>query len=123
MKIKPRSELDMGEPTEESIWDLFTLTNLTAFVFGAGTIICYIFSYLNISNFIGNKLSWATLREPVTAIWWKTILGSFLLFITAMLYFFNDTAKAMYFVIGLSCVTLCMSYTALSISAISSVSS
>lgn len=108
---------------KDSIWDLFTLNNIGAFVFGAGTIVCYIFSYLNMSNFIGNKLSWASLREPVVAIWWKTILGSFLLFITAMLYFFNDTAKAMYFIIGLSCVTLCMSYTALSISAISSVSS
>ena len=111
------------DSTTDSIWALITLPNVGAFVFGAGTIICYIFSYLNMSDFIGNKLSWQSLKDPVASIWWKTILGSFLLFITAMLYFFNDTAKAMYFVIGLSCVTLCMSYTALSISAISSVSS
>jgi len=98
---------------------LFTKENVGAFLFGAGALTCYILSFMEITKFIGDKLTWNTLKGPVASIWWKCILGSFLLFITAILYFINDTTKTMYFIIALACITLCMSYASLAICAIS----
>jgi hypothetical protein len=101
---------------------LFTKENLAALLFGGGAITCYTLSFMEISKFVGDKLTWYSLKAPIASIWWKCILGSFLLFITAVLYFINDTTKTMYFIIALACITLCISYASLAICAITKTS-
>jgi hypothetical protein len=79
----------------------------------------YVWSFISISNFVGSKDDWNSLKPQITKIWSLTLAGSFALFIASLLYFIQDPQRAIYFILALSCLTLGLSYSALAISAIS----
>lgn len=90
-----------------------------AVLFGIIAIGLYVWSFMDMSRFVGSKDSWNQISSQVGKIWGLTLAGSFVLFIAALLYFIQDETKTIYFILGLSCITLGLSYSALAISAIS----
>lgn len=90
-----------------------------AVLFGIVAIGLYVWSFVDMSKFIGSKDSWNQISSQVGKIWGLTLAGSFILFIASLLYFVQDETKTVYFILALSCLTLGLSYSALAISAIS----
>lgn len=86
---------------------------------GIGAAVCYIWSFVSISNFVGSKDDWNAIKPQITKIWILTLIGSLCLFIASALYVLQDPHKTMYFLLGISCLSLGLSYSALAISAIS----
>ena len=90
-----------------------------AVLFGIVAIGLYVWSFVDMSKFIGSKDSWNQISSQVGKIWGLTLAGSFILFIAALLYFVQDETKTIYFILALSCITRGLAYSALAISAIS----
>ena len=71
------------------------------------------------SQFAGSKDDWNLIQPQITKVLILTLFGTILLTIAALLYFTQDSARAIYFILVMVCVSLGMSFSAVAISAIS----
>lgn len=83
------------------------------------SVIMFIVSFVNMSNFVGSKDDWNVIQPQIQKILIFTLIGTFGLIVAALLYFVQDPARAMYFVLTVCCLSLGLSFSALAISAIS----
>jgi hypothetical protein len=88
---------------------LFTITSIGLFIG----------SFVSMSQFVGSKDDWNVIQPQITKILILTIIGTVALIIASGLYYIQDPAKTIYFILALCCVSLGLSYAALAISAIS----
>jgi hypothetical protein len=87
--------------------------------FSVISIALFIWSFVSMSQFVGSKDDWNLIQPQITKILILTLIGTFGLIIAALLYFIQDSARTIYFILVLSCISLGLSYSALAISAIS----
>ena len=88
---------------------LFTLTSIGLFVG----------SFVKMSSFVGSKDDWNVIQPQITLILGLTLGGTFALIVASGLYYTQDPAKTIYFILALCCVSLGLSYAALATAAIS----
>jgi hypothetical protein len=88
-------------------------------IFGIISVGLFIGAFVNMSNFVGSKDDWNLIQPQITKILILTLIGTFGLIITTLLYFIQDSQKAIYFILVLTCLTLGLSFSALAIAAIS----
>jgi hypothetical protein len=88
-------------------------------IFGVISVSLFIGAFVNMSNFVGSKDDWNLIQPQITKILILTLIGTFGLIITTLLYFIQDSQKTIYFILVLSCLTLGLSFSALAIAAIS----
>ncbi len=79
----------------------------------------FIGSFVSTSKFLGTKDDWNLIKPQVTKIWILTLVGTFGFMIASLLFFVQDSAKAMYFILVVTCLSLGLSYSALAVAAIS----
>ena len=79
----------------------------------------YIGSFVTASYFVGSSDNWNLIKPQITKIWILTLVGTFALFIASLLYYIQDPAKAIYFILAITCLSFGLSYSALAIAAIS----
>jgi hypothetical protein len=87
--------------------------------FSVISVALFIWSFVSMSQFVGSKDDWNLIQPQITKILILTLIGTFGLIIAALLYFIQDSARTIYFILVLSCISLGLSYSALAISAIS----
>ena len=80
----------------------------------------FIGAFVNMSNFVGSKDDWNLIQPQITKILILTLIGTFSLMAAALLYFIQDSARTIYFILVISCLSLGLSFSSLAISAISS---
>ncbi len=80
----------------------------------------FIGSFVSMSNFVGSKDDWNLIQPQITKILILTIIGTFSLIVAALMYFIQDSARTIYFILVVSCLSLGLSFSSLAISAISS---
>jgi len=88
-------------------------------IFSITSIGLFIGSFISMSNFVGSKDDWNLIQPQITKILILTLIGTFGLIIAALLYFIQDSARTIYFILVLSCLTLGLSFSSLAIAAIS----
>ena len=88
-------------------------------LFSTVSIGLFIGSFVSMSQFVGSKDDWNVIQPQITKILILTIIGTVALIIASGLYYIQDPAKTIYFILALCCVSLGLSYAALAISAIS----
>lgn len=84
----------------------------------AGVISLYITSFVKISKALGSADSWTSIQGALPGIWGPTLAGTLLLCIAALIYFTQDSVKANYFSIIISCLSLGLAYSSLAVSSI-----
>jgi hypothetical protein len=87
--------------------------------FGITAVGLFIGAFVSMTKFVGSKDDWNVIQPQITKILILTLVGTITLMIAALLYFMQDPARTIYFILVLSCLTLGMSFSALAISAIS----
>ena len=80
----------------------------------------FIGAFVSMSNFVGSKDDWNLIQPQITKILILTLIGTFSLIAAALLYFIQDSARTIYFILVISCLSLGLSFSSLAISAISS---
>jgi len=86
---------------------------------GLTAISLLIAALVTMSQFAGSKDDWNLIQPQVTKVLILTLLGTACLTISALLYFIQDSAKAIYFILVMVCVSLGLSFSAVAIAAIS----
>lgn len=79
----------------------------------------FIAAFVQIQSFIGSKDDWNTLKPQLIKINLLVSFGIFAFTIASLIYFTQDPQKAVYFTIIVSCISLGLSFMALSVAAIS----
>lgn len=79
----------------------------------------FIWAFVSMSNFVGSKDDWNVIQPQINKVLMLVVIATVCLVIAAFLYFIQDSAKAIYFILVLSCLSLGLSYGALSIAVIS----
>ncbi len=79
----------------------------------------FIGSFVGMSNFVGSKDDWNVIQPQITKILLLTLFGTFALIVASFLYFIQDSARTIYFILVLTCLSMGLSFSALAISAIS----
>lgn len=79
----------------------------------------FIGSFASMSNFVGSKDDWNLIQPQITKILLLTLIGTFSLIVAALMYFIQDSARTIYFILVVSCLSLGLSFSSLAISAIS----
>ena len=107
--------------TESSATSLKSISGGTWMIilFSITSIGLFIGSFVTMSQFLGSKDDWNVIQPQITKVLILTIIGTVGLLISALLYYIQDPAKTIYFILALSCVSLGLSYAALAIAAIS----
>jgi hypothetical protein len=93
--------------------------NIGIILFTVVSVGMFISSFVSMANFIGSKDDWNLIKPQITKILILTLIGTFGLIVASLLYFIQDSAKTIYFILILSCMSLGLSFSALAISAIS----
>jgi hypothetical protein len=93
--------------------------NIGIWIFGITSVALFIGAFVNMSKFVGSKDDWNVIQPQITKILILTLIGTFGLIITSLLYFIQDSSRTIYFILVLSCLTLGLSFSALAIAAIS----
>jgi hypothetical protein len=88
-------------------------------IFGLISVGMFIGSFVSMSSFIGSKDDWNVIQPQITKIWILTIIGTVGLTIASLLYFIQDSARTIYYILVLCCVSLGLSFSALAVAAIS----
>jgi len=97
----------------------FTGGNLIIILFSIVSVSLFITSFVIMSQFVGSKDDWNVIQPQITKVLILTIIGTFALVVASLLYYIQDPAKTIYFILVLCCLSLGLSYAALAISAIS----
>jgi hypothetical protein len=92
-----------------SIIIVFTLTAVGLFI-GA---------FVQMSKFVGGKDDWNAIQPQITKILILSLVGTFALMGAALLYYIQDPAKVIYFLIVVICLSLGLSFSALATAVIS----
>ncbi len=79
----------------------------------------FIGSFVSMSNFVGSKDDWNVIQPQITKILILTLIGTFSLIVAALMYFIQDSARTIYFILVVTCLSLGLSFSSLAISAIS----
>jgi hypothetical protein len=84
------------------------------------TLALYGFSFWSTSKFLGSADNWSLVQGEFPKIWGPALFGSITLFFACSLYFNQILEKDMmiYFVLGIACLSLCFSYSALAMAVI-----
>ncbi len=93
--------------------------NIGIAIFGITSIGLFIGAFVSMSNFVGSKDDWNLIKPQITKIWILTLIGTATLIIASLLYFIQDSARTVFYILALTCVSLGLSFSALAISAIS----
>jgi hypothetical protein len=88
-------------------------------IFGIVSVGLFIGAFVNMSKFVGSKDDWNVIQPQITKILMLTLIGTFGLIVTSLLYFIQDSARTIYFILVLTCLALGLSFSALAIAAIS----
>jgi hypothetical protein len=97
----------------------FTSGNIIIGLFTVTSISLFIASFVTMSQFVGSKDDWNIIQPQITKVLIFTIIGVFGLIVASLMYYIQDPAKTIYFILVLCCVSLGLSYAALAIAAIS----
>jgi hypothetical protein len=79
----------------------------------------FIGSFVSMSQFLGSKDDWNVIQPQITKVLILTLVGAFGLMVASFLYYIQDPAKTIYYILVLCCLSLGLSYAALAIAAIS----
>lgn len=107
--IESSSMFPKGFGGKDIIIVLFTLTSVGLFIG----------SFVTMSQFVGSKDDWNVIQPQITKILILIIVGTVALIIASGLYYMQDPAKTIYFILVLCCLSLGLSYASLAIAAIS----
>lgn len=88
-------------------------------IFSIVSVGLFIGSFVSMSQFLGSKDDWNLIQPQVTKVLILTLIGTMGLMIASILYYVQDPARTMYFVLVVCCLSLGLSYSALAIAAIS----
>ena len=107
--------------TESSVTSLKSISGGTWMIilFSITSIGLFIGSFVSISQFVGSKDDWNVIQPQITKVLILTLVGAFGLMVASFLYYIQDPAKTIYFILILCCLSLGLSYAALAIAAIS----
>lgn len=97
----------------------FSGGNWIIILFSIVSVSLFITSFVIMSQFVGSKDDWNVIQPQITKVLILTIIGTFALVVASLLYYIQDPAKTIYFILVLCCLSLGLSYAALAISAIS----
>jgi hypothetical protein len=86
---------------------------------GIAAIVLFIYSTIATSNLIGDTENWRAIKPQVTRIWWNTAIGAVILFIGMFMYALQDNTASIVFILLISCISLALSFSAISMAAIS----
>jgi hypothetical protein len=109
----------ISKSVSDTMSKAFSGGNLLIGLFSITSIGLFIGSFVTMSQFVGSKDDWNVIQPQITKILILTIVGTFALIVASLLYYIQDPAKTIYFILVLCCVSLGLSYAALAISAIS----
>jgi cytochrome b561 len=79
----------------------------------------FIGAFVSSSKFVGSKDDWNQVQPQITRVLIYTLIGTFAFMLAALLFFIQDSAKAMYFIMVVCCLSLGLSFASLAIAAIS----
>jgi hypothetical protein len=79
----------------------------------------FLASFISMTQFAGSKDDWNLIKPQITKVLIFSLIGTFALIIASLLYFIQDSAKAIYFILVVCCLSLGMSFSALAVAAIS----
>ena len=115
--------IDTASNSAESIGSkvsgAFSGRNLIVGLFTITSISLFVGSFVKMSSFVGSKDDWNVIQPQITLILGLTLGGTFALIVASGLYYTQDPAKTIYFILAMCCVSLGLSYAALAIAAIS----
>jgi len=97
----------------------FSGGNWLIILFSIVSIGLFIGSFVSMSQFVGSKDDWNIIQPQITKVLILTLVGVFGLMVASFLYYIQDPAKTIYFILVLCCLSLGLSYAALAIAAIS----
>ena len=86
---------------------------------GIAAIVLFINSTIDTSKLIGDTENWRSIRPQITKIWWNTGIGAFILFFAMFIYVLQESAHTLVFILLISCISLALSFSAISMAAIS----
>jgi hypothetical protein len=86
---------------------------------GIAAIVLFIRSTITTSDLIGDTENWRAIKPQITRIWWSTGVGSVILFIGMFMYVLQNNPASLVFVLMVSCISLALSFAAISMAAIS----
>lgn len=86
---------------------------------GLTSIALLIAAVVQMSQFAGSKDDWNLIQPQITKVLILTLIGTVLLTVAALLYFVQDSARAIYFILVMVCLSLGLSFSALAVAAIS----
>ena len=86
---------------------------------GIVSISLFIASFVSMSQFAGSKDDWNLIQPQITKVLILSLIGTFALIVASLLYYIQDSSRAMYFILVLCCLSLGLSYSALAVAAIS----
>jgi hypothetical protein len=87
--------------------------------FSITAISLFIGAFASMSKFVGSKDDWNLIQPQITKILILTLVGTFALIVASLLYFIQDSARTIYFILVLCCLSLGLSFSSLAVSAIS----
>jgi len=86
---------------------------------GIAAIVLFIHSTVSTSDLIGSTENWRAIKPKVNQIWWTTAVGAVILFIGMFIYVLQYEKASVVFILLISCISLALSFAAISMSAIS----
>jgi hypothetical protein len=86
---------------------------------GLTAISLLIAAVVTMSQFAGSKDDWNLIQPQIVKVLILTLIGTACLTVSALLYFTQDSARAIYFILVMVCVSLGLSFSAVAIAAIS----
>ena len=108
----------MSEPAPSNMISVSKTSYGLIIFFVVATVALFISDTIMLSSFLGNKDDWAKIKPQVIKIWGVTLGGTLALFIVALLFYTQAPDKTMYFILGLTCLSFGLSFSALSMAAI-----
>jgi hypothetical protein len=115
--IKMNTGQAMGGVSASKVGSMFSGT--------PGIVICsvigismFIGAFVSASQFVGSKDDWNKVQPQIQRVMILTLIGTIVLMAAVLLFFINDSAKAMYFILIACTLSLGLSYAALAIAAI-----
>jgi len=90
-------------------------------IIGCGIASLSVFIYSNVmtSDLIGGTENWRAIKPQIKRIWWQTAVGTIILFIGMFAYVLQFEKASVVFILLISCISLALSFAAVSMSAIS----
>jgi hypothetical protein len=88
-------------------------------IFTVLSVSLFIAAFVKMSNFVGSKDDWNLIQPQIQLILILTLIGTFGLIIAALLYYIQDPNKTIYFILVVCCISLGLSFSSLSVAAIS----